>query len=394
VSAVEDSEPLSDAETGVLFRDLLNQPALVLAVSGGPDSTALLVLAARWRARLRHGPKLVAVSVDHGLRPESGREARLVKRLAKSLGVLHRTVRWTGYKPQTGVQQAARAARYRLLAAVARKAGAAHILTAHTRDDQAETVLIRLVRGSGITGLGGMGRVTPLADDGLPLRAPSPTRAALARGPGGGGNKVARLLLVRPFLDIAKSRLVATLRAAAIPFANDPSNRDPRFTRARLRALMPQLAREGLDAARLALLAKRLRRADAAIEAAVDRAAQDLAIARSDHGSITLGAGAWARMPAEVRLRLLGHAIAETGDEGPVELGKLEALEAILTAALSDRASAPRFRRTLAGAMVTLVGDRLAIERAPPRRNRLELPPAGGRARKDGKPRIHQRTVK
>ena len=154
-------------------------------------------------------------------------------RLARKLGIAHRTLRWTGAKPKTGLQQAARTARYRLLAGAARKAGASHILTAHTRDDQAETVLIRMSRGSGISGLAAMARISALPGDGE------------------GGIK-----LVRPLLDIPKARLVATLRAAKIPFADDPSNRDPRFTRARLRGLMRELAREGLDARRLSLLAR------------------------------------------------------------------------------------------------------------------------------------------
>jgi tRNA(Ile)-lysidine synthase len=175
------------------------------------------------------------------------------------------------------------------------------------------------------------------------------------------------LLLVRPFLDIAKARLVATLQAAKVPFVEDPSNLDPRFARVRLRALLPQLAREGLDAERLALFARRLRRADAALEQATDRAAAELATASAT--SIHFDAAVWARLPAELRLRLLGRAITALGDEGPVELGKLEACESALDAALAARPTV-RFRRTLAGAMVTLARGRLTVERAPPRRKR------------------------
>src|SRR5437868_13047940 len=151
-----DDVPISGAEAAALFADLASVPALILAVSGGPDSTALMWLAARWRARRKGGPKLIAVTIDHGLRAESAREALAVKRLARKLNVEHRTLRWTGRKPKTGIQQAARTARYQLLAEAARKAGAGHILTAHTRDDQAETVLFRLARGSGLSGLRGM----------------------------------------------------------------------------------------------------------------------------------------------------------------------------------------------------------------------------------------------
>jgi tRNA(Ile)-lysidine synthase len=353
---VSTAEAVSDAEADLLFADLLDQPALVLAVSGGPDSTALMWLAARWRKRHPRGPKLIAVTVDHGLRPEARREAAAVKRLAARLGITHRTLRWTGAKPTTGVQHKAREARYRLIAAAAERAHATCVLTAHTLDDQAETVLIRMTRGSGLPGLAGIARVRPLtmpADAGVPRGSAEPGASAF---------------LIRPLLDVPKARLVATLRAANVASADDPSNRDPRFTRARMRALMPALAQEGLDASRFALLARRVRRADAAIELAVAAAAADLSAGPwSPRGPIDIAAPGFARLPAEVALRLIGRAVTLVGDEGPVELGKLESLTDALAAALADSV---RFRRTLAGAVVTLTGDRIMVERAPARRNR------------------------
>ena len=341
MSAADAAAPISPVEAKSLFASLLHAPVLILAVSGGPDSTALLMLAARWRAARKHGPRLIAVTVDHGLRSTSGAEARAVKWLARRLGVPHRILSWRGPKPVTGLQEAARAARYRLLAIAARTAKARHILTAHTLDDQAETVLIRMTRGSGLTGLCAMAPAAPLPSEGSP-----------------------DIVLVRPLLDVPKSRLVATLDFAKIGFADDPSNRDPRFARARLRAVMPALAREGLDARRLALLARRMRRADAAIDAAVDAAAAALSDRPwDDRRALVLDAEKFGGLPAEVALRLLGRAIAHTGDEGPVELGKLEALYE----ALSSAAERPRLRRTLAGASVTLIDGRLRIEPAPPR---------------------------
>jgi len=337
------AKPVTLAEAKSLFSGLEHFPALLLAVSGGPDSIALMVLAARWRQSLKAPPKLIAATVDHGLRKESKREAASVARLARKLGLAHRTLAWRGVKPATGLQQAARAARYRLLGGAARAAGAAHVLTAHTLDDQAETVLIRMSRGSGITGLAAMSRFAIVPGDG-------------------------RLRLVRPLLDIPKARLVATLRAAKIPFAEDPSNRDPRFARVRLRGLMPALAQEGLDARRLALLARRLKRADLAIEAAVDRAEENLAVRPSGSGSSGFEASGFAQLPAEIALRLLGRAVAKAGDEGPVELAKLESLKTALDDA--QNAGNARFRRSLAGALVTLAGGRIVVERAPPRRRR------------------------
>jgi tRNA(Ile)-lysidine synthase len=343
VSAADDA--ISAAEAKTLFAPLARAPALVLAVSGGPDSTALLVLAARWRRARKRGPKLIAVTVDHGLRRASAAEARAVARLARRLGVPHRTLRWQGRKPATGLQEAARDARYRLLAAAARRARAPCILTAHTLDDQAETVLIRMARGSGLSGLCAMAQAAPLPAGAAPIA------------------------LVRPLLDIPKARLIATLARAGIDFADDPSNRDPRFTRTRLREVMPVLAREGLDARRLAVLARRLRRAEAAIEMAVGVAAAALSQAPwGDGGPVRFDAEKFVSLPAEVALRLLGRAIAHAGDEGPVELGKLEALFAAIAGANTPlRQATYRLRRTLAGALVSLTEQDLVVERAPAR---------------------------
>jgi tRNA(Ile)-lysidine synthase len=354
--------PVGDAEADALFADLIDQPALVLAVSGGPDSTALMWLVAHWRKRRRRGPKLIAVTVDHGLRPEARREAAAVTRLARRLGIAHRVLRWRGAKPTTGLQEKARVARYRLIAQAADRGRATCVLTAHTIDDQAETILFRMTRGSGLTGLAGMARMRPL----LMPRLESPP-AARRRKPEPGKN----VFLVRPLLDIAKARLIATLRAANIDSADDSSNRDPRFTRTRLRALAPVLSAEGLDARRFALLGRRVRRAEAAIEFAVAAAAAALSAAEWSEGApIELEAEGFSALPAEVALRLLGRAIARVGDEGPVQLGKLESLADALSAATT---AGVRFRRTLAGAAVTLGRDRITVERAPARRMRAAV---------------------
>jgi tRNA(Ile)-lysidine synthase len=310
-----------------------------------------MLLAARWRDSLKVKPKLVAVTIDHGLRRESRREAASVARLARKLKIGHRTLRWKGRKPSTGLQEAARAARYRLLGDAARKAGARHIVTAHTLDDQAETVLIRMSRGSGLTGLGAMQKISVIPGCGRP------------------GVTDEEIYLMRPLLDIPKSRLVATLHAAGIPYADDPSNRDPRFTRARLRGLMEALAEEGLDPGRLAQLAHRLKRAERAIESAVDRAMGDLAVELPRSGTLAFETRRFADLPAEIALRVLGRAVAKAGDEGPVELGKLEALKCALDCA--QTAGEGRFRRTLAGAVVTLTSHQLLVERAPPRSRKL-----------------------
>jgi tRNA(Ile)-lysidine synthase len=349
-------ETVRDEEASALFSGLESLRGLLLAVSGGSDSTALLVLAARWakglKKRLKRPPRLIAVTIDHGLRPESAREAAVVKRLARRLGVPHRTVRWRGKKPKAGLQEAARNARYRLLAQAATAAGYEHILTAHTLDDQAETVLFRLARGSGLTGLAAMAHASP-----IPAGRDTP------------------IFLVRPLLRVGKERLVATLKAAGIDHSEDPTNRDPRFARTRLRSLMPHLAREGLDARSLSRLAARMRRAEATIEFAVAAARAALAPGPwRERGPIVFETVRFSDLPNEVALRLLGRAIAHTGNEGPVELGKLELLYDSL------RRSRSPLRLTLAGALVTLGRERLSIERAPARRRPI--------ASKDGNARF------
>ncbi len=287
------------------------------------------------------------MTVDHGLRPESAAEAEAVGRLARSLGVPHRTLRWTGRKPKSGLPQAARLARYRLLAEAARKAGARHVLTAHTLDDQAETILFRMARGSGLLGLTGM----------MP-ESPVPVIGA------------AGIMLVRPLLTVPKSRLLETLRAAQIPYATDPSNSDPRFTRPRIRALMPQLAKEGLTAERLALLGRRAERAEQALMHMAVASMKRLAAIWPPSESVQIQAAGFLDLPEEVATRVLYCAIASIGHDAPLQLGKLEALGSKLRGAAPSR----RYRCTLACAMITLKGELLTVERAPARRRAPKRP--------------------
>ena len=349
----DDNSPISAQHAKDLFAGFKGLPAIVLAVSGGPDSLALMWLAARWRHALTRGPRLLAVTIDHGLRREAAREAREVKRLARSLGLTHRTMRWTGAKPKSGLPAAARSARYRLLVKAARESGATYILTAHTRDDQAETLLMRLVRGSGIAGLSAMARESEREG----------------------------VRLARPLLDVPKSQLIATLLKAKLGFADDPTNRDVSFTRPRLRALMPALAAEGGDARNLARLASRLARANTAIELLVDGAERYLTLrdrmtaAPSDADVVaakSFDARAFAAMSDEIRLRLLLRAINRFGHEGPAELGKVEVLLSALDEAMAKSGAKrrPRLKQTLAGALISLADDRISVVPAPPRRRR------------------------
>jgi tRNA(Ile)-lysidine synthase len=202
------AQPLCVAELGGALDRLAcyeTPPFVAVAVSGGPDSLALAILVDRW-VRSRRG-EMCALSVDHRLRPESGAEIRRLGGWLSARKIRHEILVWEGEKPTTGIQEAARAARYRLLAQWCREHGCLHLLTAHHSEDQAETHLIRRAAHSGADGLAGMSTVREL--------------------------DCCRIL--RPLLGIPKARLAATLAREGQPFITDPSNRDPTFARARLR---------------------------------------------------------------------------------------------------------------------------------------------------------------
>lgn len=181
------------------------QPELAVAVSGGPDSMALALLTTDWVSA--RGGKIMALTVDHGLRPEAADEAALVARWLSRRGIRTRVLSWQGSKPLSRIQAEAREARRHLLLAACRSAGILHLLLAHQAEDQAETAAMRQSSGSGADGIAAMAVVLELTD----------------------------LRLLRPLLDIPKARLEATLIAAGQPWIEDPSNRDLRFSRTSLR---------------------------------------------------------------------------------------------------------------------------------------------------------------
>ena len=332
--------PVSPVEAGAAFEGLSQVAALLVAVSGGPDSVALLALLAAW-AGMPGRPALHAATVDHGLRPESAAEAAAVAALCAKLGVGHAILRWEGTKPASGLQAEARRARYALLANEARRLGGAVLVTAHTLDDQAETVLMRLAHGSGPSGLVGMR----------------------------GRSEVNGVPLARPLLGISKPRLVATAEARGLPFVRDPSNRDQRFERVRWREVMPVVAGLGLTAERLGRLAERMARLD---EAAAHRAGKVMAEVvlpgEAAEPGLRLNFSALAFEPEEIVLRVLGLALdaAMPGGEG---YGRLERLEACGSALIQAAHAGSTLRRTLSGCVLSLGRDGvLVMQPEPPRR--------------------------
>ncbi len=213
---------------------------VAVAVSGGADSMALVLLLVHWgRSR---GVGVQALTVDHGLRAAAADEARQVGAWLAPLGVAHATLTWDegpSYRQRpASAQAAAREARYRLLLDWCDANDVAHLFLAHHADDQAETFLLRLTRGSGVDGLAAMAPVTPR-----------------------GGVR-----LCRPLLEISKSRLIAFCRAAGQPWIEDPSNQDEAYARARFRAARATLESEGLSPGRLRATAAHMRRARAALD--------------------------------------------------------------------------------------------------------------------------------
>jgi tRNA(Ile)-lysidine synthase len=321
--------PLTSREARAAFAPLARYPRLALAVSGGPDSLAALHLIARWRAEGDSNPELTVLTVDHGLRAGSREEALMVARMAASLGLPHATLTWRqadGHKG--GLQARAREARYDLMAAYCHAHDIQAVVTAHHLDDQAETFLMRLKRGSGLDGL-----------------AAIPEQSVWAG-----------IAVLRPLLDVPKARLAATLVEAGIAFADDPSNADPRFERARVRASQDALAKLGLTPEALARSAQRLRRARTALEEATTAflAAHGTVC---DAGYCLLARDALIAAPADIALRALARVLAGVGGRpGPIQLAKLEALLAALVAS-------PDKAHTLGGCRLEAIGPGLGIFR-------------------------------
>jgi tRNA(Ile)-lysidine synthase len=336
-----DDAPLDDAAFARLMAALgpfERAPIVAVAVSGGPDSLALVLLAARWARQV--GGRAIALTVDHRLRAESTAEAAQVGRWLAARAIEHRVLTWQegpAARGGAGLQARARAARHGLLQAWCAEAGVLHLLLAQHLDDQAETFLLRLGRGSGVDGLGAMAPVS---------------HARACR-------------VLRPLLEIPKARLVATCHAVDQPFVDDPSNRAPRFARVRLRQALPALADDGLTARRLAATAAAMRRA----RAALDQATAELLVrvARPHPGGFCrLERAALTRAPRELALRGLAAVLGQVG--GADYRPRLERLERLLDA-LAD--AAPRAARTLGGCRVLAHGDTVWVAResaamAPP----------------------------
>jgi tRNA(Ile)-lysidine synthase len=296
---------------------------LGLAVSGGPDSLALLLLAAA-----AFPGRIEAATVDHGLRREAAAEALHVEDICGRLGCPHSILAVEVGDGRAGIQGEARKARYAALGDWAGRQAITTLATAHHADDQAETLLMRLQRGSGVGGLAGV-------------------RAVRREG---------ELVIVRPLLGWTKAELVHVVAEAGIEAADDPSNRDPRFDRSVMRRFLGENPQ--FEPKRLARTAAALGEAEAALDWAADQLAED---------RCTSQGGEWrvdpAGLPRELRRRLLHRAIAELRLEHGIEpqwTGS-EDVERLLAALEAGESG------TLAGVMAR-GGECWHLRAAPPRR--------------------------
>ena len=326
-----------------IFKALSGRKGLLLAVSGGRDSTALMVLASRWKRENRPPCAMMVATVDHGLRPEAESETHMVAENARSLDLDCRILK-TAINREDGepddignIQARARQARYRCLADTAIECGFDTIVTAHHREDQAETFLLRLARGSGVYGLGAMQGFSRLF-----------------------GVEHGDIALARPLLSVGRADLESLVEECGLSWVDDPSNEDRAFARIRIRSVAPVLAEPGLTADRLAETAARLQRAGEALDHYVSAHLKSN-VAFDDFGAAVVDTDPFLDAPPETALRALGRLLqAVGGSEYTPRMDRLEGLMSALREALSNSAS---MRRTLNGCVADLRTSELRLYR-------------------------------
>ncbi|MEM8581786.1 MAG: tRNA lysidine(34) synthetase TilS [Pseudomonadota bacterium] len=316
-------DPVETHVDAALSRHFGRGDRIGVAVSGGSDSVALMQLAALWAQNA--GAELQVATVDHGLREGSMTEAATVREAALSLSLKHTVLSWTGWDGTGNLQDAAREARRRLLAQWAREQNLVAVLLGHTLQDQAETFLMRLGRGSGVDGLAAMSEARTV--DGVTW--------------------------LRPMLGLSRTALQDWLRARDVSWVEDPSNEDERFARVRIRKAAGLLSDLGLDAPRIAATAASMARARQALLARAYEKAELLA--EVTEGVLTFEANGLARLDAETRLRLLAHGLQWTAHQAYKP--RLSSLETVWT---QVQGGAPA---TLHGCILGRYGSRIFIAR-------------------------------
>lgn len=286
---------------------LQNEKAIAVGVSGGPDSMALCWLLSQWA--IKCDVAVHAITIDHDLRAESAQEAKDVGVSIEGWPqVQHIILRWDGEKPETRILEEARFARYRLMRNYMMEHGIKHLFTAHHQDDQVETFLMRLVKGSGLDGLAAMPRMQ-IHEGGI--------------------------ILCRPLIDVPKLDLIALCTEEGIPYVTDPTNENEKYMRPRLRAARAVLEEEGMTSKRIAVTTARLARARRALDAITAEVYQST-LRSYDDGILLFDWKALQDSPEEIILRVLIRASEQLRPDeeyGP----RMERLEVLLARLLTEK---------------------------------------------------------
>ena len=327
--AADESRRLNEDDLAARFARLAGTGPIALGVSGGSDSAALMYVAAHWWAvHSQPAPPVTVLTVDHRLRAASAGEAELVGEQARALGLRHETLVWQGEKPSAGLAARAREARYGLMTRWCEDNGAERLCVAHTLDDQAETVIMRLARGSGVDGLSAMAPETAL-----------------------GG-----VVLARPFLDVSRAQLRTYLTTLGKTWIDDPTNQDDAFERVRVREALEVLDGLGVPARQIATSANRLQRARKALDGmAVD--AMERHVAVHPAGFCTLAVDLLTAEPDDIVVRVLNRTLMAVG--GLVYPPRQSAVEDLAARLRQGEAQA----HTLAGCRIALNGQSMEIAR-------------------------------
>jgi len=337
-----DLSALPLVELNAMFAPIARQNCIGIAVSGGQDSLALLLLVHAWSIQVFAEVEIHVYTLDHGLRPEAKKETQFVESVAEQLGFKVSVLRWEGDKPKSAIQAAARSARYRLIGAAMKKDGAGVLLTGHHRRDQAETVLMRLAHSSGLKGLGAMRRFS----------------------------KLEGVTLFRPLLDMEPEFLQLMVAKSGLVAINDPSNDDDDFERVRWRKQLPALSELGLNDVALSRFATRAQRADLALDEFA-RLRFDQLVERNMFGALTIDLAALNGLPEEIAIRVIGAMIGSIS-KNSAKLSQLEGLQKqLVTARLATQ--------TLNGCVFELQNGVLLAFREIARINpeTIKLPPGG-----------------
>ncbi|MEG9861191.1 MAG: tRNA lysidine(34) synthetase TilS [Parvularculales bacterium] len=353
-STLLNDQPLNRVQFDTIMDECPTCDHLAVAISGGADSLALLLLLVRWRESQKwqdshKRPNLIALTVNHGLRKGTEADTHHVAALCQQWGVPHHVLRWIGSKPRSNIQAKAREARYHLMMEWCDREGVEVLGLAHHLEDQAETVLLRLARGSGVDGLAAMARMTPASSIGR-------------------NNSV---VLWRPLLGISRAQLRATLKEGGVSWREDPTNNDTSFARVRMRALMGNLADEGLTPARLAAVAQVMARTRKSLEVSTQDVLRK-AVILEEAGYGWLTPSHFSDVPDEISLRALAILLMTvSGSRYRPRLSRLESLHECL---VKNPASVGE-GRTLAGcrlvwrdSKVLVLREATGALRAPPLR--------------------------